>query len=448
MSVPAIRIESLGKRYFRGSPGVRGALLAERMGNALRGVRRPAERAPAMEPFWALRNVSLEVAEGEAIGLMGPNGAGKSTLLKLMSRITPPTEGRIELHGRVATLLEVGTGFHPELTGRENVFLNGAILGLRRQDIARRFDEIVDFAGVEEFIDTPVKRYSSGMYVRLGFAVAAHLDAEIMFVDEVLAVGDAAYQRKCIQKIHDLTVEEGRTVVFVSHNLAWVDRLCDRALLIEHGEVRAEGPVASVTASYLNSVDPAEHGGVVQIPPSAPRLGTGEAAFRSVRLLDAEDGQPTHSLLLNRPLIVEAMLEVFETIQEGVFEVGITAADGLRIVTALSSDGGGDTFRLEPGVHELRAALAPPLLPGQFALDIGVHERLVYLADVDLVERVLQFEVGAADGDRETYLRTPHGYLRSDTHWEVGKPAVTAAMPASAPGPRVEPSSVRFRPPA
>ena len=283
MSAPAIRIENLGKRYYRGASGIRGALLAERMGNALRGVRRPAARAPTTEPFWALRGLSLEVAPGEVIGLMGPNGAGKSTLLKLMSRITLPTEGRIELRGRVATLLEVGTGFHPELTGRENVYLNGAILGLRRQDIARRFDAIVDFSGVEAFIDTPVKRYSSGMFVRLGFAVAAHLDAEIMFVDEVLAVGDAAYQRKCIQKIHDLTVEEGRTIVFVSHNLAWVERLCDRALLIEHGEVRAEGPVAAVTATYLNTVDPAEHGGVVQIPDRAPRLGTGEGKFRSVR---------------------------------------------------------------------------------------------------------------------------------------------------------------------
>jgi len=448
MSAPAIRIENLGKRYYRGSPGIRGALLAERMGNALRGVRRPAEAAPAMEPFWALRNVSLEIAQGEVIGLLGPNGAGKSTLLKLLSRITLPTEGRIELRGRVATLLEVGTGFHPELTGRENVYLNGAILGLRRQDIARRFDAIVDFAGVEEFIDTPVKRYSSGMFVRLGFAVAAHLDSEIMFVDEVLAVGDAAYQRKCIQKIHDLTVEEGRTIVFVSHNLAWVERLCDRAVLIEHGEVRAEGPVATVTAGYLNSIDPAEHGGVVQIPDGSPRLGTGEAHFRSVRLLDAEDSQPTHSLMLNRPVIVEAILEVFETIEEGVFEVGITAADGLRIVTALSTDGGGEPFRLEPGFHELRAELALRLLPGQFALDIGVHERLVYLADVDLVERVLQFEIGVADGDNETYLRTPRGYLRSDTQWEVGKPAVSAAIPASAPGPRRVPSAVRFRPPA
>ena len=199
--------------------------------------------------------MSLEVAPGEVVGLIGPNGAGKSTLLKLLARITLPTEGRIELRGRMATLLEVGTGFHPELTGRENVFLNGAILGLSREEIAGRFDAIVEFAGVEAFIDTPVKRYSSGMFVRLGFAVAAHLDAEIMLVDEVLAVGDAAFQRKCMNKIRDLTVEEGRTIVFVSHNLAWVERLCDRAFLIDHGVVAAEGPVASVTAGYLSSVD-------------------------------------------------------------------------------------------------------------------------------------------------------------------------------------------------
>ena len=247
------------------------------MGHALRRLVRRDHRAPASKPFWALRDVSLEVEPGEVVGLIGPNGAGKSTLLKLLARISHPTEGRIELRGRLASLLEVGTGFHPELTGRENVFLNGAILGLSRQEIARQFDAIVEFSGVEKFIDTPVKRYSSGMSVRLGFAVAAHLDAEIMLVDEVLAVGDAAFQRKCMSRIRDLTLEEGRTIIFVSHNLAWVERLCDRALLIENGAARGRGPGGQGDASYLSDVDPVQHGGAAEMPADAPRIGSGTA---------------------------------------------------------------------------------------------------------------------------------------------------------------------------
>ena len=427
MSGPAIRVEHLSKQYQRGSVGASGTLLSEQIGEALRSLgRRGGGGQPrATEPFWALHDVSLEVAPGEVVGLIGPNGAGKSTLLKLLARITLPTEGRIELRGRMATLLEVGTGFHPELTGRENVFLNGAILGLSREEIAGRFDAIVDFAGVEAFIDTPVKRYSSGMFVRLGFAVAAHLDAEIMLVDEVLAVGDAAFQRKCMNKIRDLTVEDGRTIVFVSHNLAWVERLCDRAFLIDHGVVAAEGPVASVTAGYLSSIDDTDHAGSIQIPEQAPRMGTGTARFRSVRLLDPEGVQPTGSLLLGQRMVVETTVEVTETVQEAILEIGIAAADGLRLITALSTDGGRDTMRLEPGVHELRAELEPELLPGQFVLDLGVHER-VNGAAVDLVERVLTFDVGVSDGEAETYAATVRGYLRAETRWELRQTAATS----------------------
>jgi len=431
MSDAAIRVDHLSKRYYRGAAGAPGALLSEQIGRALNALVRPGRRRidahPTTEPFWALHDVSFEVGHGEVVGLIGPNGAGKSTLLKLLARITLPTEGRIELHGRMATLLEVGTGFHPELTGRENVFLNGAILGLSRQAIASRFDAIVDFAGVEAFIDTPVKRYSSGMFVRLGFAVAAHLDAEIMLVDEVLAVGDAAFQRKCMNKIRDLTAEEGRTIVFVSHNLAWVERLCDRALLIDHGHVAADGPVAQVTAGYLSAVDPAQQGGVIQIPDGAPRIGTGTARFKRVRLINPDDEQTTGSLLLNQPVVLEATLDVTETIEEAILEVGIAAADGLRLITTLNTDGGREPVRLEPGVHELRAELTPALLPGGFVLDLGVHERVTGVA-VDLVERVLQFDVGVSDGEGETYAATVRGYLRAETRWEVGQAAATARL--------------------
>jgi lipopolysaccharide transport system ATP-binding protein len=379
------------------------------------------------EAFWALRDVSMEVAPGEVVGLIGPNGAGKSTLLRLLARITPPTEGRIELHGRMAALLEVGTGFHPELTGRENVFLNGAILGLSRREIASRFDEIVEFSGVETFLDTPVKRYSSGMFVRLGFAVAAHLDAEIMLVDEVLAVGDAAFQRKCMNKMRDLTRDEGRTIVFVSHNLAWVERLCNRVFLIEGGEVAAQGPVAQVITGYLSHVDPVQHGGETTILPDLPRIGTGTATFQSARLLDGELGGPTGSLLLNQPLVLETTLHVAQTIEEAVLEVGIASVDGQRVITALNSDGGQPVPRLEPGTHHLRVMLEPDLLPGEFVVDFGVHERVTG-ATVDLVERVLQFDVGVSDGEGETYAATVRGYLRAATRWELERTEAAARL--------------------
>jgi lipopolysaccharide transport system ATP-binding protein len=204
------------------------------------------------EEFWALRDISFEVTPGEVVGIIGRNGAGKSTLLKILSRITEPTAGRIELRGRVASLLEVGTGFHPELSGRENIFLNGAILGMSRAEIRRKFDEIVTFAEVEQFLDTPVKHYSSGMYVRLAFAVAAHLEPEILIVDEVLAVGDVAFQKKCIGKMQAVSHEEGRTVLFVSHNLAVIQSLCKRCLLLEHGSLAREGTPGEAIGHYLN----------------------------------------------------------------------------------------------------------------------------------------------------------------------------------------------------
>jgi lipopolysaccharide transport system ATP-binding protein len=261
-----------------------------------------------------------------------------------------------------------------------------------------------------------VKRYSSGMTVRLGFAVAAHLEAEIMLVDEVLAVGDAAFQRKCMNKIRELTDEGGRTIVFVSHNLAWVERLCDRVFLIENGAIAGSGPVSKVVAGYLSGVDPVQHGGAREIPEDAPRVGLGTARFRRARLVGTEDGGATGSLLLNEPVVLETTLDVTETIENAVLEVGVTTVDGVRIVTSMSTDGGRPAVRLEPGRHELRAVLEPELLPGEFVLDIGVHE--LGHATIDFVERVLQFGVSASDGDEETYAWGVRGYLRADTRWE------------------------------
>jgi lipopolysaccharide transport system ATP-binding protein len=255
MNDPVICVEQLGKRYRLGrSRPERYTALRDVIADGARALLRGRHRVPAVrEEFWALRDVAFEVERGEVLGIIGRNGAGKSTLLKILSRITEPTKGRVRLKGRVASLLEVGTGFHPELTGRENIFLNGAILGMSRSEIRRKFDAIVAFAEVDRFLDTPVKRFSSGMYVRLAFSVAAHLEPEILIVDEVLSVGDAEFQKKCLGKMHEVS-GGGRTVLFVSHNMAAVQGLCGRAVYLETGRVRAIGETARLVAEYLNDV--------------------------------------------------------------------------------------------------------------------------------------------------------------------------------------------------
>jgi lipopolysaccharide transport system ATP-binding protein len=258
MSRPIIEVRNLSKRYRLGHLGFgslrdEAAALPQRV-RALFAKNQPASPSSANDhprDFWALRDVSFDVQPGEVIGIIGRNGAGKSTLLKILSEITEPTSGEVHLRGRMASLLEVGTGFHPELSGRDNIFLNGAILGMRRAEIRAKFDEIVAFAEVDKFLDTPVKRYSSGMYVRLAFAVAAHLEPEILVIDEVLAVGDQAFQQKCLGKMNDVAHQEGRTVLFVSHNMAAVSRLCDRAVHLAGGRVAAVGPTHRVVADYL-----------------------------------------------------------------------------------------------------------------------------------------------------------------------------------------------------
>ncbi len=258
MSSPIITVENLGKCYrIQHQPRERYTALRDVLTNKVKGLFRPqtSDLRPqtSEEDFWALKDVSFEIKQGEVVGIIGRNGAGKSTLLKILSRITEPTKGRITLRGRIASLLEVGTGFHPELTGRENIYLNGAILGMRREEIKAKFDEIVAFAEIEKFLDTPVKRYSSGMYVRLAFAVAAHLEPEILIVDEVLAVGDAQFQAKCLGKMQDVAKGGGRTVLFVSHNMAAVQSLCQRAIQLQAGKLIADGPSHPVVQSYLSS---------------------------------------------------------------------------------------------------------------------------------------------------------------------------------------------------
>ncbi|MFQ5353650.1 MAG: ABC transporter ATP-binding protein [Thermodesulfobacteriota bacterium] len=267
MATPIIEIDGISKSYLIGKKVSYGSLREEIALALSAPFRRMGKRRSAgdgAETVWALKDVSFDVKEGEVVGIIGKNGAGKSTLLKILSRITDPTGGRISMRGRIASLLEVGTGFHPELTGRENIFLNGALLGMNNVEIRKKFDEIVAFSEIEKFLDTPVKRYSSGMYVRLAFAVAAHLEPEILIVDEVLAVGDSAFQQKCLGKMGEVA-EGGRTILFVSHNMAAMKKLCSRGVLLEGGRVAATGTVEDVTERYLNSGNVEEGGGPVRI---------------------------------------------------------------------------------------------------------------------------------------------------------------------------------------
>lgn len=290
MSEMAIRAENISKAYRIGA--AKSGELRHSIGNKIQSLFRPD--SSEKEVFWALEDVSFEVQKGEALGIIGRNGAGKSTLLKILSRITDPTKGRFEINGRVSSLLEVGTGFHPELSGRENIYLNGTILGMKRAEIRRKFEEIVEFSGVQKFIETPVKHYSSGMKVRLAFSVAAHLEPEILIVDEVLAVGDAEFQKKCLGKMDEVSKEEGRTILFVSHNMGAVESLCTSGILLENGHVLENAPVSEVIIKYLQNDRAEDRNGQWAFP---------DRAIKGVKLYS--DGIMTENVLAGSELQVE-----------------------------------------------------------------------------------------------------------------------------------------------
>jgi lipopolysaccharide transport system ATP-binding protein len=393
----AIRVESLGKQYTVGPSAGYETLresigrIGKRLGALATG--RPIER-PAQERLWALRDVSFQVDEGDVIGIIGANGAGKSTLLKILSRITEPTTGHARIRGRVGSLLEVGTGFHPELTGRENIQLNGAILGMRRSEIARRFDEIVAFAEVERFLDTAVKHYSGGMYLRLAFAVAAHLEPDIMLVDEVLAVGDARFQRKCLGKMTDIAERQGRTVLVVTHNMGMVQRLCRQSLLLDRGHLIAQGPTSEIVARYLSD-DAGDAGPERAIDVSAARRrGTGEARFVSVRYTSGSEAagfQP----FPDGPF--EIVCEIVSDSRRSVPSFGVVFSDlhGARLVNAdiLTT---GRELELEPGRNTV------VLMIDQLHLNPGVYDVALWIGDTvgvgyDLIDPAFQVDVVAQE---------------------------------------------------
>jgi lipopolysaccharide transport system ATP-binding protein len=307
MGTTAIRVENLSKQYSLGKAQPRYRTIRESIADSLAALFQPAKQSSS-ETIWALKDASFEINHGEAVGVIGRNGAGKSTLLKLLSRITWPTAGRAEIYGRVGSLLEVGTGFHPELTGRENIYLNGAILGMRRAEIERKFDEIAAFSEIEKFLDTPVKRYSSGMYVRLAFAVAAHLEPEILLVDEVLAVGDIRFQRKCLDKMQDVG-RQGRTVIFISHNMPAITRLCERTILLDEGHIVGDGPSHQVVSAYLRSGLGTTAAREWQDSSRSP--GNDIVRLRAVRVR-TEDGHIVDTVDIRKPVGIEMEYEVLK----------------------------------------------------------------------------------------------------------------------------------------
>ena len=414
-----INIENIGKRYLIGHQRSNGNGMREIVEGALRAplslLRKSLEqRKQKVEEFWALKDVSLNVEQGEVVGVIGPNGAGKSTLFKILSRITQPTCGRIHLKGRVASLLEVGTGFHPELTGRENIYMNGAILGMTRREIRKKFDEIVAFSEVEKFLDTPVKRYSSGMYVRLAFAVAAHLEPEILLVDEVLAVGDAAFQQKCMGKI-DQVARGGRTILFVSHNMAAIARLCGRAFRIEGGRVVDSGDTERVVARYLSS-GARDSGEVIYGNNGCSAPGSDYIRLESVRVR-TDDGTISSSIDIKEPFAIEVRYQVLKRATNLRIAIRLIAQDGNSLLTTTDMDGFQERVR-EPGEYVSRCQFPSEMLNyGKYYVVVGCDfpmEKTHFHVDPALG---FQIERTGAVGDH--FYDGRRGFFRTRIPWEV-----------------------------
>lgn len=406
MNDTIISVEHLSKRFSIGHKRIDGEGLRHVIEEALRNPFAAWKNSKAAkEEFWALKDVSFEVKAGEMVGIMGRNGAGKSTLLKILSRITEPSEGRISMRGRVASLLEVGTGFHQELTGRENIFLNGAILGMSKVEIKRKFDEIVAFSEIEKFLDTPVKRYSSGMYMRLAFAVAAHLEPEILIVDEVLAVGDAAFQKKCLGKMQEVSQNQGRTVLFVSHNLAAVMQLTARGIVLDKGRVRFNGPTEQAVERYAGIVS---GNSTVFFPvENLPRKyrGTEEARFVSFRF---DRSVPIFSP--DEDFTFIAKVRAHEDAPRVRFSMTIFTGEGVPVGTCFGAERpglhGGDEVDFEICIPH------PRLAPGHYycGISVGKGDNRSAQVDYDTVLDTLAFEVRSEEGEQGTMAYWSRGW--------------------------------------
>ncbi len=404
-----IQAEGLGKRYRLGESGY--ATLRERLD--LRSRRRAAVDNGERE-VWALRDIDLEIDEGDVVGIVGRNGAGKTTFLKTVARIVRPTTGVVRVRGRVGALLEVGTGFHPELTGRENVYLNGVVLGMSRREIKRRFDDIVEFAGVERFLDTPLKRYSSGMYLRLAFAVAAHIEPDVVIVDEVLAVGDAEFQRRCLGRMSEFG-REGRTVLFVSHDTGAVGRLCRRAIWLDEGRVRDVGAAHDVIEAYLGTV--VSRGGRSEIPVSE----TSPVSALSVALLD-EHGQPTNTMRRDEPLRFQARFTLADALPRFDFALYLLSESRVQVLSENISD---QQIHIDgPGAFTVRLTIPSLLSPGQYVAGIWLASDWKSL----VWEEVLEFTVSPRPDDPTEAVRRDR-LVQPRVAWEIEERSTTSGPP-------------------
>ena len=409
----SVEIRGLSKQYRLGRAEAH-QMLRERLVEMLK---RPFAGARDSESIWALRDVSFDVEEGEVVGIVGRNGAGKSTLLKVLSKITYPTLGEIKVNGRVASLLEVGTGFHDELTGRENIYLNGSILGMKKREVEERFDAIVAFSGVEQFVDTPIKRYSSGMRLRLGFAVAAHLEPDVLIVDEVLAVGDAGFQKKCIQAMEGLR-KSGRTVLFVSHNLAAVENLCSRGIWIDGGRVKMDGGTEDVVKAYMGSFA-GDHVAGSELSIGESRLGNGDIRYTRLEYL-SPDGTPSKVVRSGEAVTLRFHYRAKETVRDPSFGFRLVTQMGTLITECGHWMQGLHIPRVDPGDGYIDLEIdSLNLVPGQYTFSLwatGQGGKPVYDGDV---RASLEVEVTDVYGSG-VVLDSRHGIVYFPQRWKAG----------------------------
>lgn len=417
MEKPIIEVKNIGKKYNIIHQKGGYVSLRDVMMNTLKSpfsfLKNKAKRLAGFETkedFWALKDINFAVNKGEIIGIIGRNGAGKSTLLKILSQITPPTTGEIRIHGKIGSLLEVGTGFHPELSGRENIFLNGAILGMTKKEITEKFSKIVEFAGIEKFLDTPVKHYSSGMYVRLAFSVAAHMEPDILIIDEVLAVGDAEFQKKCLGKMEEVTQKDKRTILFVSHNMGAIQSLCQRCIWLDKGEIKKIGETKNIINDYLNSSKTSETNGELK----DKQLSI--AQYKTIKIINKKNSEQS-CLPDNEPITVLCEFEIREKVPDIYFGMVLKNSDGTNILFADSRDNKANFPSTFPvGLHKISLTIPPYLAPGKYFLSLGIS--LINTYNLDTRENACYLEIIDSKGFRS--IERP-GILNFNIPWKQEK---------------------------